>query len=83
MQTQAATTLGSFIQGFIADDEDDDEDTKDPKDLMKEYSTDLLKSLEEMLKKGIQSNYEALTLKVLENIQMVAKVIDSDFAQYY
>jgi hypothetical protein len=50
---------------------------------MKEYSTDLLKSLEEMLKKGIQSNYEALTLKVLENIQMVAKVIDSDFAQYF
>jgi hypothetical protein len=68
MQTQAANTLGSFIQGFIADDEDDDEENKDPRDLMKDYSADLLKSLEAMLTKGIQSKYEALTIKVLDNI---------------
>jgi hypothetical protein len=35
---------------------------------MKEYSADLLKSLEAMLTKGIQSKYEALTIKVLDNI---------------
>jgi len=58
MQVQAATTLGSFIQGFIADDEDDEEDTKDPKDLMKLYSQDLLTGLESMLKTGIENKSE-------------------------
>jgi len=50
---------------------------------MKLYSKDLLTGLESMLKTGIDNKSESLTIRVLENIQMVAKVIDSDFAEYY
>lgn len=53
MQVQAATTLQSFISGFILDEEEEEESEKDPKELMEVYTKDLLGVMVEILKKGV------------------------------
>jgi hypothetical protein len=58
MQVQAATTLQSFISGFILDEDEEDENGKDPKELMELYAKDLLQVMEGVLVKGRQTNNE-------------------------
>lgn len=50
---------------------------------MKGYSQELFETLIELLKKGINVNYEPLQEEVMNLLSASAQVIESEFAKYY
>lgn len=84
MQTQATSALLNFINGLNQDQEDDEkEDPVDAKELMKNYSKQLLETLIQLLRRGIEQKYEPLQIEVLNVLSAICGVILEDFGDYF
>ena len=72
MQTQAASTVQSFVAGLLNEDEEEDDSGIDAKEILSPYCKSLLQALVVLLQKGIQSNYEPLQTEVLQLLSSIA-----------
>ena len=76
MQTQATRSVLSFCKGLLSVDENDEEETKvSGKDIMLQYSSNILQALQTILQRGITENHEPLQRVTLELIGTIADVI--------
>ena len=76
MQTQATRSVLSFCKGLLSVDEKDEEETKvSGKDIMLQYSSNILTALQAILQRGITENHEPLQRVTLELIGTIADVI--------
>ena len=84
MQTQATRSVFAFCEGLTSFDEEDEEDSKvSGQDIMKQYATQTLTSLVDILNKSISQNHEPLQVQTLALIGVIADVIQEDFQQYF
>lgn len=61
MQTHAVSTVINFANGLHSEeDEEEGEEENNNTEIIKIYSTNLFESLINLLKKGIEQNYEPL-----------------------
>jgi hypothetical protein len=82
MQTHAVSTVINFANGLHSE-EDEDEGEQDNTDHIKIYSAQLFEVLINLLKKGIEQNYEPLQEEAMNLLSVIAQLIEKDFAQYY
>ena len=84
MQTQATRAVLAFCSGLTSFDEEDEEESKvSGQDIMKQYATQTLQSLVDILNKSISENHEPLQVQTLSLIGVIADVIQEDFKQYF
>ena len=84
MQTQATRAVLAFCSGLTSFDEEDEEESKvSGQDIMKQYATQTLQSLVDILNKSISENHEPLQVQTLSLIGVIADVIQEEFKQYF
>ena len=82
MQTHAVSTVINFANGLHSG-EDEEEDEVNNTEIIQIYSQSLFESLVNLLKKGIDVNYEPLQEETMNLLSVVAQLIEKDFAKYY
>jgi hypothetical protein len=84
MQTHAVSTVINFANGLHNEDDEEDEGAScDNSSIIKIYSDQLFEILVDLLKKGIDSNYEPLQEEVMNLLSAVAQLIEKEFSKYF
>jgi len=65
------------------DEEEEDGNGEDNSDIIKIYSDQLFDILVNLLKKGIDSNYEPMQEEVMNLLSTVAQLIEKEFSKYF
>lgn len=82
MKTKAGDALSCFFEGLLADEEEEDQKVSG-KDIVLQYADKMLEVSKDLLKKGIQDDYEPLQIRILSLIAIIADVIEEDFGAHF
>ena len=80
LQTQAVSTVINFVKGLT---QEDDEEGSNTTGVLEIYSANLFENLVNLLKKGMNENYEPLQEEVMSLLSVSASLIDKEFAKYF
>lgn len=84
MQTHTVSTVINFANGLHNQEEEEEDDAAgDNSDIIKIYSDQLFEILVQLLKKGIDNNYEPMQEEVMNLLSAIAQLIEKEFSKYF